>query len=135
MAPQFPSIQSFFEKEPGPRKSKDADASPQAESNDGFTEAEVEAALHPKLHKWVPRVEYENTDIGSLIPGPGCVAVIGRIVNFYDQATPSKRPQAAKGCFKVIVKDDTGAMTVLSNNFKSPYHLRSSNGQMLIPSF
>jgi len=113
MVPQFPSIQSFFEKEPALRKSKAVNDDPQTESSDGFIEAEVEAALHPKLHKWVPRGEYENMDIGSLILGPGCVALVGRIVNFYDQPTPSKRPQAARGCFKVIIKDDTGAMTVL----------------------
>lgn len=113
MAPQFPSIQSFFEKEPSPRRSKDVNSDPQAAMSDGFTDAEVEATIHPKLHKWQPHVEYENMDIGSLSPGPGCVALVGRVVNFYDQSTPSKRPQAAKGCFKVIVKDDTGAMMVM----------------------
>lgn len=113
MAPQFPSIQSFFEKDPSPRKSQDVSCNLQAELGDGFTEAEVDTALHPKLHTWLPHVEYEHMDIGSLIPGPGCMALVGRIVNFYDQSTPSKRPQAAKGCLKVIVKDDTGAMTVM----------------------
>ena len=80
--------------------------------SDGFTEEEMDAILHPRLHIWRPRVEYPDVDIGSLVPGPGCVALTARIVNFYDQATPSKMPQAAKGCLKVIVKDDTGAMVV-----------------------
>lgn len=48
----------------------------------------------------------------SLNPGPGCVALEGRIVNFYDQATPSKMPQAAKGCLKLIMRDDTAALSV-----------------------
>ena len=122
MALHMSSIQSFFEKDPAARKSKAVNGDSQTESNDGFTEAEVEAALHPKLHKWVPRGEYENMDIGSLIPGPGCVALIGRIVNFYDQPTPSKRPHAARGCFKVIIKDDTGVMTVMSIGSQKPNH-------------
>jgi len=37
---------------------------------------------------------------------------MGRIVNFYDQTTTSKMPKAAKGCLKMIMKDDTGALTV-----------------------
>lgn len=50
------------------------------------------------------------------MPGPGCVAFMGRVVNFYDQATLSKAPQAAKGCLKVVVKDDTGALMVPFNH-------------------
>lgn len=80
--------------------------------SDGFTEEEVDAVLHPRLYTWRPQAEYHDVDIRSLVPGPGCVALTARIVNFYDQVTPSKMPQAAKGCLKVIVKDDTGAMVV-----------------------
>ena len=80
--------------------------------SDGFTEEEMDAVLHPRLHTWRPRVEYQDVDIGSLVPGPGCVVLTARIVNFFNQAMSSKMPQAAKGCLKVIVKDDTGAMVV-----------------------
>ena len=80
--------------------------------NDGFTSSEVEAAFHPALHNWQPRMTYDEVDIGSLVPGPGCVAVMGRVVNFYDQTMNSKMPQAARGCLKVIVRDDTGAFAV-----------------------
>lgn len=61
---------------------------------------------------WIPAREYDEVDIAALNPGPQCITVVGRIANFYDQPTPSKMPQAAKGCIKVIVKDDTGALTV-----------------------
>ena len=111
MSPQFPSIQSFFQPEISPTK-KPAIANPPSECGDGFTAEEVEATLQPRLHSWQPRGSYENVEIGSLVPGPGCVALMGRVVNFYDQATPSKAPQAAKGCLKVIVKDDSGAIMV-----------------------
>ena len=42
---------------------------------------------------------------------------MGRIVNFYDQAMNSKMPQAAKGCLKIVVKDDTGAFGVRHSLF------------------
>ena len=112
MAPQFPSIQSFFQPEISPSKSI-APSSPTTVSGDGFTAAEVDATMHPtRLHKWQPRGTYEDTDISSLVPGPGCVTLMGRIVSFYDLQTPSKKPQAAKGCLKLAVKDDTGVINV-----------------------
>ena len=111
MSPQFPSIQSFFQPEISPTNNP-ATTTPSYETGDGFTVEEIEATLQPKLHKWQPRGSYEETEIGSLIPGPGCIALMGRVANFYDQATPSKAPQAAKGCLKVIVKDNTGALMV-----------------------
>ena len=111
MSPQLPSIQSFFQPEVSPTR-KPATTQPPCETGDGFGAEEIEATLQPMLHKWQPRGNYEEVEIGSLMPGPGCVALMGRIVNFYDQATPSKAPQAAKGCLKVIVKDDTGALMV-----------------------
>lgn len=125
------AIQSYFSQEPSPCKGSPATAKA-ADSpgdgfkrngiggltkgnglpSDGFTGDEIDSVLYPKLHRWQPRVEYQDVDIGSLVPGPGRVALTARIVNFYDQVTPSKMPRAAKGCSKVIVKDDTGAMVV-----------------------
>lgn len=114
MAPQAPSIQSFFQPEVAsaqrPKKRKHFEIS--EDNGDGFTSSEISSALHPTLHKWQPRTTYEERDIGSLVPGPGCVALMGRVVNFYDQVMTSKMPRAAKGCLKVIVKDDSGAFAV-----------------------
>jgi hypothetical protein len=121
MAPQFPSIQSFF-KSSKPSTSQ-AHAQPAAptqahskEPGDGFTKAEVDTVLHPVINEsWIPAQEYEKLEIANLVPGPKCVSFQGRVTNFYDQNTLSKRPRAAKGCIKVIVKDDSGALTVSSS--------------------
>ena len=122
MAPsQSPSIQSFFQPSSSPSSSPSRDGqSPTrplqtaaSELADGFSSTEVNRVLCPTVENWVPERDYEEKEIGSLIPGPRAITVVGRIVNFYDQTTPSKMPQAAKGCIKIIVKDNTGALTVL----------------------
>jgi len=114
MSPQFPSNQSFFKaSKPNTTASKrvEEDASPVV--GDGFTDAEIDAVLHPSADdSWLPAQEYDEEDISSLMPGPRCVMFQGRIANFYDQATQSKKPRAAKGCVKIVIKDDTGAITV-----------------------
>lgn len=116
MPPQIPSIQSFFQPEvPTTRKTqKPSSHHSPPDTSDGFTTSEIEAALHPSLHKWQPRTAYTSTSIGNLVAGPGCIKLTGRVVNYHDIATPSKMPHAATGCLKLIVKDDTGAFTVSS---------------------
>lgn len=114
MAPQFPSIQSFFQAE---SSSSAVGTSAQIRSvtpGDGFTEEEIDAVLHPKLDVWIPAGEYPEIDIACLDLGPGHVCIQGRIVNFYHQSNfiGARRPRAAQGCIKLLVKDDTGALTV-----------------------
>ncbi|KAF2814234.1 uncharacterized protein BDZ99DRAFT_567896 [Mytilinidion resinicola] len=66
-----------------------------------------DAVLHPTLdNSWTPTQDYEELDVGAQ-----CVTFVGRIVNLYNQLTPSKAPKAAKGCIKLIVADDAGALT------------------------
>ena len=99
-----PSIQSFFSKNGKTGYSQTAD---------GFTVEEINATLRPAaLPNWQPRTIYEEIDIAALVPGPSCVAVMGRVVNFFHLETPSKAPHAAKGCLNLVVKDDTGALVV-----------------------
>ncbi|KAF2199677.1 hypothetical protein GQ43DRAFT_375678 [Delitschia confertaspora ATCC 74209] len=133
MPSQFPSIQSFFSstqsrsssstasssKLPFPSvalsghsSSKLQPSSSSAVAGDGFTAEEIDAVLNPSSNRWTPTADYEEADIGDLQPGTVRVTFMGRIVNFYDQVTPSKRPLAAKGCLKLTVADDTGALTV-----------------------
>ena len=114
MAPQIASIQSFFQPEIQSAQKASKPAAPYQinDTRDGFTSSEIEAALHPTLHPWQPRTTYNETDIGDLVAGPGCVALMGRIVNFHNVTAPSKTPKGAQGCFKLIVKDDTGALVV-----------------------
>ncbi|KAF1994902.1 hypothetical protein P154DRAFT_501038 [Amniculicola lignicola CBS 123094] len=90
---------------------------------DGFTADEIEVVLHPPSAQWTPTQDYEECDIGNLEPGPRCIAFMGRIVNFYVQLSPSKKPAAAKGCLKMMVADDTGAVTVRLW-YASPYTVR-----------
>ena len=113
MPPQHRPIESYFQPDLSPHK-PEAVSSPQAEIGDGFTAAEVEATMNPSsLPKWQPRRTYDEADIDSLLPGPRCLALMGRIVNFRDDLrTSSRRPRAAKGCLKLTVKDDTGCIDV-----------------------
>ena len=111
MAPQFTSIQSFFQPEV-PLRAQKQTSSPTTVLGDAFTHAEIESSLRPTLHPWQPRTNYKDREIGDLVPGPGCVVLMGRVVNFNDRDTPSKMPQAAKGCIKLLVKDNTGVLTV-----------------------
>ena len=114
MAPQNTSIKSSFEPEvPSAQETQKSAAHHQPfDPGDGFTSSEIEAALHPSLNKWQSRTTYNDTDIRDLVAGPGCVALMGRVVNFHHIATPSNMPKAAKGCLKLTVKDDTGALIV-----------------------
>ena len=120
MAPQITSIQSFFQPEvqSAQKTSKPAVPHQTNDTGDGFTSSEIEAALHPALHPWQPRTTYNETDIGDLVAGPGCVALMGRIVNFYTVTTPRKTPKAAQGGFQLTVKDDTGAFVVITPSIK-----------------
>lgn len=114
MPPQFPSIQSFFQaSKHSSNKKRSKPVVESGEPGDGFTSEEVDAVLHPKLDTaWTPTDHYDNVDIASLAPGPNRIEFQGRIANLYHQAMPSKRPRAAKGCVKCIIKDDSGAVTV-----------------------
>jgi len=105
------SIQSYFSLSPS--KSVPGDA---------FTHEERQPT-RPTNASWTPAVDYEQTDIGSLEPGPCHLTFMGRIVNFYDVAKPSKSPRAAQGYIKVMLADDTGAMTVRLWYAKKEYNL------------
>ena len=111
MAPQFPSIHSFFHREvsTAPKQPFHHDT---GQPGDGFTAAEIEATLRPALPPWTPRGDYHDAGIGSLVPGPGCIHCVGRVANITEQESNGKGSLAATGCFKLIVKDDSGALLV-----------------------
>lgn len=88
-------------------------SSPAPEPGDGFTAAEVDTVRHASTNEtWTPVEDYEDVDISSLVAGLRRVSFMGRVVNLFDQSTPSKTPRAAKGCIKIIVKDDAGKLMV-----------------------
>lgn len=110
MPSQQPSIELYLATR---SRSAAASKTPSTTIGDGFTPEEVDAALNPNIDaSWRPEVEYVEADIASLDPGPRCVVIHGRIVNFHNQPTTVRKPKAAKGCFKLIVKDNTGALCV-----------------------
>lgn len=127
------SIQSFFPPTPQTSPSKypatlaDASSSP-IRGNDGFTSSEVQEALRSKpAEAWQPTIEYTDREIRDLYPGSGAVMFMGRVAVLFDVRHTSGMPQSAKGCVKLCVKDDTGAVTVslpfydaLSGNANDP---------------
>ncbi|KAL8806511.1 MAG: hypothetical protein Q9182_001294 [Xanthomendoza sp. 2 TL-2023] len=122
MAPQCPSIQSFFQ----PSPARPAPGVTNADENgDEFTTTEVKALLYSTPHAWKPRLQYEDSHIATLAPGPHCVCLLGRVVNFYDQPTStSKLPYATKQCLHVLLRDDTGMIKVKLWYLKVDYQLR-----------
>ena len=74
-------------------------------------------------------MEYEEADLGSLEPGPRNLTLMGRVVNFYNVAKPSKRHKAAQGYIKIMLADDTGVLTVRLWYANTEYKLRL--GQLL----
>ena len=111
MASSYPSIQTFFQREVRPREAGPRIAD-QSKPSDGFTEEEIERALDPLQSNFNPTREYLSLDIGSLIPGPQSVTFTGRVVNFSIVNSCSKHQAAAKGWHHLIVKDDSGAISV-----------------------
>jgi hypothetical protein len=105
------SIQSYFSSSPV-----------KATAGDGFTAEELQVS--PITTAWVPILDYEDSDIASLEPGPRHLTFMGRVVNFYDIPKPSKRPKAAQGFVKIMVADDTGTMSVRLWYDKTTYPLK-----------
>lgn len=86
---------------------------PSPPTGDGFTPSEVQEALKPNsMETWQPTIEYAERDIRDLCPGPGAIVFTGRVAGLHDAIHIPKTPQSAKGCVKLCVKDDTGAITV-----------------------
>lgn len=108
MAPLTTSapIQAFF-----PPAKKDHLSS--SEIGDGFTADELNSVISPQVNgPWSPATDYREVEIVYIDPGPRCITFKGRIANLYDQTSGSKKPKAAKGCVRFVVKDDTGCITV-----------------------
>jgi len=61
---------------------------------------------------WKSSSDYIRYEIADLLPGPGRVSVSGRIANIFDLGYLYRMPYGAKGCLKLLVKDDTGLLTV-----------------------
>lgn len=99
---------------PDSSPTKPAAAPPSKPSvGDGFTHQERSDALKPDFAQpWVPPADYEECQIRDLLPGPRAVTFMGRVANIFDIANTPKTARSAKGCVKLCVKDETGAITV-----------------------
>ena len=106
-------IQAFFPPTPNSSPTKVSPPTSGSAPGDGFTSDEIAEALRPKpAAPWQPTTEYEESDICDLYPGPKAVTFMGRVCNIFDVANTPKTPRSAKGCVKLCVKDDTGAITL-----------------------
>lgn len=79
---------------------------------DGFTLEEIEAVTRSSASDWTPTLDYEDAELMTLAPGPRYLHLMGRVANFYYVPKPSKRSKAAQGYIKIMMADDTGALTV-----------------------
>jgi hypothetical protein len=108
MPPHQTSIQAFYEQEPPPSAQGDSGQT----VGDGFDRQERHPTCLAGLPQWHPKLEYTAADIADLKPGVDRVEITGRIVYLYHHTRQSKSPTAAKGCWRLVVKDETAAMTV-----------------------
>ncbi|KAF7511813.1 hypothetical protein GJ744_003544 [Endocarpon pusillum] len=119
MAKSPPTIRSFFEPVPSPSQSAHKGHLSPLQT----TTAAIEGGLiEPKARtntarlspgQWRPRHDYEEVSIGELAPGPRRVSFTARVVNLYDdQNVHSKKSDSAKGCLKVLMKDDSALIQV-----------------------
>ena len=110
---QFPNIPVSLKSELSSRDSTQTSVTTPAKTNEGFTSEEINATLNPSLPQWQPKCKYRQIDIDSLVPGPSCVSLQGRIVNLYQQQHSGQMPNGVEGCWRLTVKDDTGAILVI----------------------
>ena len=111
MVGQSPSIQSFFPLQSSPLKTSPRLSSPAP--GDGFTSEELDTSLTTaQKDDWIPSADYDEYDIDSLVPGPNRIKLVGRVVNLFESSPKAKLPTGAKGSIHLVVKDNTGAVTV-----------------------
>lgn len=118
MSPHFPSIKDFFQ--------QDLDASPTKKrprlpvpdsslaSGDGFMDQERQISLDSSSDPegWNRAGDYTSSSIGDLVCGPQKTTFTARVVHLYLTMLTSKSPKAARGCWHLVVKDDTGTVAV-----------------------
>lgn len=124
MVKQNTSIQSFFPLQTSPIKGLPRTYSPTP--GDGFTAKELDTSLvlAPR-DDWIPPAVYHEYEIDSLVSGPNRIKIFGRIVNMFETSPKAKLPTGAKGAIHLVVKDNTGAVTVSICSPSLPAHILS----------
>lgn len=114
----FPTITDFFQPELSPGRPIPNNNSTQRPrpldppSGDGFTQDELHARHTLGTYEWTPTNEYAESRIADLRCGPARVSFVARVVNVYEQVTVSKKVRAARGVLKMLVRDDSGVISV-----------------------
>jgi hypothetical protein len=129
MSAPFPTVKNFYSPIPSPPGQTAPIKAPSTSSplppGDGFTSSErIRSITFGPSNQWSPEREYEEVSIGDLCPGPRWVTFTCRVVNIYDQAIESKMPQSAKGCLKVLVKDESATILIKLWYATTAYDLR-----------
>lgn len=123
MSLKFPRIEDFFQPTLSPVSSPTKTKTQNVTSDrvlgtvnepigDGFTFSERSKELILSQDDWQPQQPYDHVTIGQLSPGPRRVNFTARVINLYDRPVQSKLPKAAKGCLKVLVRDDEATLLV-----------------------
>lgn len=113
MAKSPPTIKSFFEPVPSPSQSAQKGHLPTLQTTTAPIEGGLVEAARLSPGHWRPQHDYEEVSIGELAPGPRRISFTARVVNLYDdQNVHSKKPDSAKGCLKVLMKDDSALIQV-----------------------
>ena len=129
MSTPFPTIQNFYPPVSPPSKQypphEAHSPSKSSTTGDGFTltERAREINFDPST-QLSPEHDYDEVSIGDLYPGPRYATFTCRVVNMYDQTIESKMPQSAKGCLKILVKDESGTILIKLWYASTTYHLR-----------
>jgi len=111
MVGQSTSIQSFF-----PLRTSPSKIEPPTFFSDpryGFTSKELDNALHPiQKDEWAPSGVYDEYEIDALDFGLNRIKIVGRLVNMFDSSHTTRLPKGVGGFLHLVIKDDTGAVTV-----------------------
>jgi len=81
--------------------------------SNGCNTNEPSSTPHPQ--PWSPPQHYSHyspVPIASLTAGPRPVTFTGRVANVFSFRTASAKPRAARGCWRMAVRDERGAVTV-----------------------
>ncbi|KAI0908579.1 hypothetical protein F4824DRAFT_512433 [Ustulina deusta] len=108
MISRFPSIQSFYSREVA-SEGGGSSANP-VKSGDGFTAAEVEAAVNPLSRPFRPSRHYDVCPIAELQTGMHNYEITGRLVNFSSPLGSHGAQASAEGYYFLVISDGTAAI-------------------------
>lgn len=126
-----PSIQSFYSREVRSLATSSRCPS-KSHGPDGFTKEEIEGGVHRQtLRSWQPSQGYVSWPISDLQPGTSRIHITGRVINLYHQLAPSAKQLKPSGFWRLVLKDDSGAVNVSVTEIPTVYLLTTNKAQAL----